>query len=182
MVRIGIVGIGFMGFTHYEAARALQGASVTAIATRSPKKRTGDWTGIQGNFGPPAGHVDLTGVNCFSEYQALSDDPDVDLIDVCVPTDKHKEVVLAAIAAGKPVLVEKPIAVRMEDAREMMTAARDANVPLFVAHALPLMSEFRFAADAIRSGEYGKLLAGHCRRIICTPDWSARLCPADDRR
>ena len=62
MTGIGIIGVGFMGYTHFEAAKKLNGAKVTAIATRSPKKLEGDWTGIQGNFGPPAGQVDLTDV------------------------------------------------------------------------------------------------------------------------
>ena len=175
MVKIGIVGIGFMGFTHFEAARAVRGARVTAIATRSEQKLRGDWTGIHGNFGPPARKIDVSDLKCFSDYRELIRDPDVDLIDVCVPTDRHKEVVLAAVAAGKPVLVEKPIAVSLNDAKEMLQAAQSADVSLYVAHALPLMAEFRFAADAIRSKNYGDLLAAHFRRIICTPDWSADM-------
>jgi len=68
--------------------------------------------------------------------------------------------------------VEKPIAVGLDDAREIVDAASAAGVPLFVAHVLPFMPEFRFAADAIRSETYGKLLGGHMRRVICPPDWS----------
>ena len=45
MLRVGIVGIGFMGMIHYLAYKKLTGAKVTAIATRRPKKRAGDWTG-----------------------------------------------------------------------------------------------------------------------------------------
>ena len=56
MVRIGIVGVGFMGMIHFLAARGLQGARVTAICSRDPKKLAGDWRDIQGNFGP-AGEV-----------------------------------------------------------------------------------------------------------------------------
>ncbi len=55
MVRIGIIGIGFMGYTHFEAAKKLDGAKVTAISTRDEKKLAGDWTSIQGNFGPARG-------------------------------------------------------------------------------------------------------------------------------
>ena len=55
MIRIGLIGIGFMGMTHFEGARQLKGAKVTAIATRDAKKRAGDCTSIQGNFGPRGG-------------------------------------------------------------------------------------------------------------------------------
>jgi predicted dehydrogenase len=172
MLRVGIVGIGFMGYTHFEGMRALDDVRVSAICTRNRKKLAGDWTGIQGNFGPPGGHVDVSGLACYADYHDLIADPNVDLIDVCVPTEKHKELVLAAIAAGKPVVVEKPIAVSLQDAREMVEAAVAADVPLFVAHVLPFMPEFRYAAEIIRTQAHGKLLGGHLRRVICPPDWS----------
>ena len=54
MLRIGIVGIGFMGYTHFEGARALKGAKITAIATRDAKKLAGDWTTIQETLAPAA--------------------------------------------------------------------------------------------------------------------------------
>src|ERR1700745_2527825 len=59
MVRIGVVGVGFMGMIHYLAARKLQGARVTAICSRDAKKLAGDWRGIRGNFGPPGQKMDL---------------------------------------------------------------------------------------------------------------------------
>src|SRR5207249_2967337 len=90
MIRIGIIGIGFMGMTHFEGARKLKGAKVTAIATRDKKKLAGDWTGIQGNFGPRGGHVDLSKVKKFSDYHALLADPDIDLVDICLPNDQHE--------------------------------------------------------------------------------------------
>jgi hypothetical protein len=67
MVRIGIVGIGFMGMIHYLAAQKLKGARVAAIHTRDPKKLAGDWTGIKGNFGPPGKKMDLGKVCTFRE-------------------------------------------------------------------------------------------------------------------
>ncbi len=52
MVRIGIVGIGFMGRIHFLAAQRLAGATVTAICSRDAAKRAGDWRTTRGNFGP----------------------------------------------------------------------------------------------------------------------------------
>ncbi|MEZ6060717.1 MAG: Gfo/Idh/MocA family oxidoreductase [Planctomycetaceae bacterium] len=175
MTRIGIIGIGFMGYTHFEGARDLQGARVTAIATRDAKKRSGDWNGIQGNFGPPAGSVDVSGLKCYADYHDLLADPDIDLVDVCVPTDKHSDVVLEALKAGKPTLVEKPIAVDLDEATQMVAAAETAGVPLLVAHVLPFFPEFRFVTEAVRSGEFGLLKAGHFKRVICPPEWSSGM-------
>ena len=53
MVRVGIVGIGFMGMIHYLAYKNVPGAKVAAICTRDKKKLAGDWRGIKGNFGSP---------------------------------------------------------------------------------------------------------------------------------
>ncbi len=172
MTRIGIIGIGFMGYTHFEAAKKLKNAKVTAIATRDEKKLAGDWTTIQGNFGPRAGHVDVSDLKTYSDYKELLADPDIDLVDICLPPELHEKVTLEAIAAGKPTLVEKPIAVELESANRMVEAAEKANVPLMVAQVLPFFPEFQFAADCVRLGRFGKLRAAHFRRVICQPDWS----------
>jgi len=59
MVRVGIAGIGFMGMIHYLAYEKVRGARVVAVQSSSAKKRSGDWRGIQGNFGPPGRRMDL---------------------------------------------------------------------------------------------------------------------------
>ena len=61
MVNIGICGIGFMGMIHYLAAQS-GAASVVALCSRDAKKLAGDWTSIQGNFGPRGTQMDLSGV------------------------------------------------------------------------------------------------------------------------
>jgi predicted dehydrogenase len=175
MIRIGIIGIGFMGMTHFEAARKLKGARVTAIATRNPKKLAGDWTSIQGNFGPRGGRVDLSNVKKFADYQSLLADRDIDLVDICLPIDQHEKVVLASLAARKHTLVEKAIALETKAADRMVAAAAKAKRLFMVAHVLPFFPEFKFAAECIQSGKYGKLRSAHFRRVISKPDWSADM-------
>src|ERR1700726_183545 len=109
MVRIGIVGVGFMGMIHYLAARKLKGARVTAICSRDAKKRAGDWRGIRGNFGPPGAKVDLSKIKAYEDLDEMLDDPDIDLIDICNPTHLHPLTAVRALRAGKHVLVEKAI-------------------------------------------------------------------------
>src|SRR5262245_30906663 len=160
MVRIGIAGIGFMGMIHFYGARKLRGGKVTAISTRNPRKLAGDWSSIQGNFGPRGRRrEDLTGVGRYSNIDDLLADPTIDLVDVCLPTERHPEVAIAALRAGKHVLVEKSIALDARDANRMLTAAKRAGRHLMVAHVLPFFPEFAFARQLIRSGKYGKLIA-----------------------
>ncbi len=183
MVRIGIVGLGFMGWTHFAAASKiseagkvtgskLKGGAVTAFATRSPEKLAGDWSSIQGNFGPRGPKLDLAKVGAYDDAHDLINDPDIDLVDICLPNDQHEEMALAALAAGKHVLVEKPIAVDLKSAEKMVAAAKKHNRLLMVAHVLPYFPEFSFAAETIASGKYGKLRAANFRRVISAPKWS----------
>ena len=175
MVRIGIVGIGFMGRIHYLAAQKLRGATVAAVCSRDPAKLAGDWRNTRGNFGPEPGQVDLSGVKTYANYADLLADPDIDLIDICTVTDQHAPLALAALKAGKHVLVEKAISLTTADADAMVAAAKAAGKLLMVAHVLPFFPEFAFAADVIRSGNYGRVLGGHFKRVIARPDWSADI-------
>ena len=178
MVRIGVVGVGFMGRIHFLASQRLADAKVTAICSRDPAKRAGDWTHTRGNFGPEPGRVDLTGVTAYADYRDLLADPAIDLIDVCTVTDQHAPLAIQALDAGKHVLVEKAIALSPADADTMLAAARRNNRLLMVAHVLPFFPEFKFAAEVIRSGKYGKVLAAHFTRVIAKPDWSADMADA----
>ncbi len=175
MVRIGIVGIGFMGRIHFLASQRLRNARVTAICSRDPAKRAGDWRSTRGNFGPEPGYVDLTGVKTYADYAELLADPEIDLIDICTVTDLHAPYAIQALQAGKHVLVEKAMALTPADADAMLAAARAAGKLLMVAHVLPFFPEFRYAAETVRSGKYGKLLAAHFVRVISQPDWSAEI-------
>jgi predicted dehydrogenase len=175
MVRIGIVGIGFMGRIHYLAGQRLRGAKVAAVCSRDSAKLAGDWRNTRGNFGPEPGQVDLAGVKKFANIADLLADPDIDLIDICTVTDQHAPLALQALRAGKHVLVEKAIALSTADADAMVAAARKAGKLLMVAHVLPFFPEFKFAAQTIRGGQYGKLLAAHFKRVIAKPDWSADI-------
>jgi predicted dehydrogenase len=82
------------------------------------------------------------------------------------------------VRAGKHVLVEKAIALTPEDADAMVAAARQAGKLLMVAHVLPFFPEFAFAAEFIRSGRGGRILAAHFTRVISKPDWSAEIADA----
>ena len=169
-VGIGIVGIGFMGMIHYLAASKLAGAKVVAINSRDPKKLAGDWSGIQGNFGPPGGPMDLSGVTAYPQFDAILADPSVDLVDLCVPNEDHARLAISALRAGKHVLVEKPIALSVEDADAMVSEAKRAGRMLMVGHVLPFFPEFAFARELVESGRFGKLKAAHLKRVIARSD------------
>ncbi len=185
MTKIGIVGIGFMGMIHYYAIQRITGAEVVAICTRDPKKLAGDWTGIQGNFGPRGGMEDLSNVRKYSEIDELLADEEVELVDICLPTHLHKSVSMASLNAGKHTLVEKPISISIDDANELVEleknigaarkAAGEGPCFLMVAHVLPFFAEYAYAKRIVESGEYGALVGAHFKRIISSPSPSRDL-------
>jgi predicted dehydrogenase len=172
MVRVGIAGIGFMGVTHFKAYPQVEGAQVAAIFTRDQKKLAGDWTNVRGNFGGAGGVQDLTGIKKYDDLDAMLADPEIDLIDLCLPSYLHRDLAIRALEAGKHVLVEKPIALNVEDADAMIAAAERTGKLLMVAQVLRFWPEFAVIKDLLDSGEYGALRGAHFKRVISRPDWS----------
>ena len=171
MLHIGIHGLGFMGMMHYLAYQKLSGVQVTAICETLPERRKGDWTNIKGNFGPQGTQMDLTGVKTYAEAEELYADPNVDLIDICLPPNLHAPMAIAALKSGKHVFSEKPIALSLTDA-DAMTAAAEAYKKLFmVGHVLPFFPAYAFVYEAVRTNKYGNLLGGHFDRVISDPVW-----------
>ncbi len=175
-VKIGIVGLGFMGMTHFEGAKQVEGGEVVAFATRNEKKLAGDWSSIQGNFGPRGSETtDLSGVTGYADYKELLANPEIDLVNVCLPTEKHESIAIEALEAGKHVLVEKPISIELDAAERMLAAAEKSGKLLMVAQVLPFFPEFAWVRNAVESGTYGKLQAAAFRRVIAPPDWSSDI-------
>ena len=171
MIRVGVAGIGFMGWIHYLAYQKVPGAKIAAICTRDKKKRAGDWRGIQGNFGPPGAKVDLSRIRTYGKLEELLADPEIDLIDNCLPPHLHADVSIRALKAGKHVFCEKPMALTTTECRRMVTAAEKAGKQILIGHVLPFFPEYAHARKLIASGRYGKLLGGSFKRVISDPLW-----------
>lgn len=171
MLNVGIVGVGFMGWIHYLAYKKTKGVKLAAICTRDEKKLAGDWTSIQGNFGPRGEVIDVSKLSCYSDLDAFLADPKIDLVDLCLPPHMHLEATLKSFAAGKHVFVEKPMALTAAECDKMVAAAKKAGKMLFVGHVLPLLPQYTIARKLIASGKHGKLLGGHFKRVISDPLW-----------
>ena len=118
MTRIGIIGLGFMGRVHYDTYSKVSGAkwSRSATPTRSARPATcrtrgATWTRAATRQLP----MDRIKGTC-DMARAVHDAADVDVIDICLPTPAHVDVVTAALATGKHVLCEKPLARTCADA------------------------------------------------------------------
>jgi predicted dehydrogenase len=144
MKRIGIVGAGLMGTWH--AARFAQLQS-----DRNGRLKMVGFYDVSPERATKA--VAEQGGRAFDNLDALLDA--VDVVDVCTPTPYHKEPVLAAAAAGKDVICEKPLARHLRDAEEMVAACEAAGVRLFVAQVVRFFRQFSRAKALLDEGVLG---------------------------
>jgi predicted dehydrogenase len=98
--------------------------------------------------------------------------PGVDAVDVCLPTPLHRPVAEQALAAGMHVLVEKPVALTLEDADAIGTAAQAAGRVLMVGHVLRFIPEVAELRRMAERGELGRPLAASAIRLSAPPDWN----------
>ena len=123
MVKVGIAGIGFMGWIHYLAYKRVPEVTLAAVCEQDPTRLSGDWRTIKGNFGPPGEMVDLAAVAKYTELKKLVADPNLDVIDICLPPSWHAKAAIMALKAGKHVFCEKPMALTTAECRRMVEAA-----------------------------------------------------------
>jgi len=171
MLKVGIAGLGFMGWIHWLAYQKTEGVQVEAICTPEENRRAGDWTDIKGNFGPPGEQVDLSEIRTYANLDEMLANPDLDIVDICLPPALHCDTIIQAASAGKHVFCEKPLALNLEDCDRAVAACRQHEKQLMVGQVLPFFTEFQFARDVIASGKYGKLLGGSFKRVISDPQW-----------
>ncbi|HET8550727.1 MAG TPA: Gfo/Idh/MocA family oxidoreductase, partial [Bryobacteraceae bacterium] len=100
-MRIGMVGLGFMGSTHLRAYKSIPDAEIVAVFSRNERSLSGDLTHIKGNIGGPGEKMDFSGVRAYRELDGILADPDVDALDICLPTHFHAGTAVRALRSGK---------------------------------------------------------------------------------
>jgi predicted dehydrogenase len=170
-MKIAVIGLGFMGSTHIRGLKGVPGAELAAVVSSDPRKLSGDLSGIQGNFGPPGEKLDFSGVKKYRTADEALADPAIEAVDICLPTDLHAPVAIAALRAGKHVLVEKPMALDGASADEMVAEAVRSGRTLMVGQVLRFIGAYRKAAERIRSGALGTVHSALFRRRCAAPAW-----------
>ena len=117
---IGLIGLGSMGRNHLRVLGGLAGAHLAAVSDPVPDAL--------------AAAVSASGAEGFADPRSLLDRPGLDAVVIAAPTTAHRPLALAAIERGLPVLVEKPLAANLDEAMEVVLAARGAGVPVQVGH------------------------------------------------
>jgi predicted dehydrogenase len=170
MANIAIVGMGMMGRTHYEAYGNIADAKVVAIADLEERRAAGDLAGTAGNvLRGGITHLPMDNIRGVRDYRELLAMNDVDVIDVCVPTPAHAEIAIAALAAGKHVVCEKPLARTLAEAEAIAAAAASAKTFFMPAMVMRFWPQWVWLKQAADERRYGKIVAAHFRRLASLP-------------
>ena len=164
-----------MGTTHLKALAAIRGARVAAVFSPFESELTGDLTSGLGNLGAPAERLDLGDAARYREMDALFADPAIDAVDICLPTYLHVAAAIAALRAGKHVLVEKPLALDAAAAHRVVDEAEKQGRILMCAHVLRFWPAYVAMREAALSRGLGTMRFGLFRRRCAVPAWSEWL-------
>ena len=168
--------MGFMGITHLGALSKIPNIELAAIYSNNPRILAGDLShAASGNLNRPPVDVDISSVRKYTVLQEMVEDPSLDAIDICLPTDLHASTTIAALEAGKHVLCEKPMAASQAECERMIAAAENAGRVLMIAHVLRFWPEYEFLLDFVRSKRYGAVRSATFTRRCGIPDWSTWL-------
>lgn len=142
-VRFGLIGFGAWGQHHAQSIVGTPGATLAGIAAPSEASRAA----------AAAAHP---GVPVFADHRALLAAVKPDLVDIVTPSHTHLEITRDALAAGCDVLLEKPMAVTLEDCREIARLARVSGRRVAVGHEFRISSQWGAIKDLITDGRIGE--------------------------
>lgn len=173
MKKIGIIGLGFMGGMHFSNYVKMPGVEVVAICDIVKETLEGGFLNAGGNIGGlDLGGVDIDKLKKYRNGMSLIKDPELDIVDICLPTYLHAKYTIAALKAGKNVMCEKPIARTLEDAKAVLKAAKNSDKMLMVGHCIRFWPEYAKAKQIVDSGRYGKVLSATLVRQSPVPTWA----------
>jgi myo-inositol 2-dehydrogenase / D-chiro-inositol 1-dehydrogenase len=144
-LRFGLIGFGAWGRFHAESIQKAPGARLAAIAARSDATAE-------------AAHQAFPGARIHRDWQNLLKDPGIDAVDIVVPNHLHREIGVAALKAGKHVLLEKPMANSIADCDALIAAARSSGKQLAIGHEFRLSTQWGLIKRVIDEGRIGRPL------------------------
>ncbi|MCL1795940.1 MAG: Gfo/Idh/MocA family oxidoreductase [Clostridia bacterium] len=150
MLKVGVIGMGQMGTEHARVYRKLPFTELTAVCERDDDRRAA----AHEAFGCPA-HKD---------YLELLSNPDIDAVSIVLPDNLHRPCVEEAIRQKKHILLEKPLAHKLEDARALYELAKGYEKVFTVGFLLRFDARFSAVKSALDSGELGEVVHICCRR------------------
>ena len=171
--------MGFMGATHLAAFHKLPNVQVSAICATNERVLSGDLTQVGGNLNLPKAQYDFSAIHKYTDWRDVLKDPALEAVDICLPTDLHVPVTVAALAAGKHVLCEKPMALDTDGCDRMASAATQHGRVLMIGQVLRFWPEYLTLEQFVKQQGH-HMTAARFVRSAGLPAWSRWL--PDEKR
>lgn len=156
MIKLAIIGCGRISYKHVQAAidnsKDIQLTAVCDLFAERAEQRALEYynkTHLQ--------------VKTFTDYKLMLEKVDCDLVSICTESGYHHEIVLFCMNKGVHVIVEKPMALSVSDAKEMIESAEKNNVKLCVSHQNRFNPPIQKLRNAVEQGRFGRIIAGNAR-------------------
>jgi len=174
MVKIGLLGFGFMGRCHLDNYLRLENEGmpikVVSICDVDTNKFQDQYT--SGNINVGMGKYDFTRYHLYSNIDEMLENEELDMVDITLPTYLHAEVTIKALNKGLHVLCEKPMALSSEECLKMVEASEKNNKKLMIAHCLRFWPAYEYLKACVDDRRYGNVVSAYFFRGGGTPKWS----------
>ena len=170
MLRVGILGFGFMGRIHHANYKKIEQVKVTAICdiradiVEITQQARGN---IKGTDDP----VDFSLFKIYRDFDKLLENEELDALSIALPTHLHAKFSQIALQAGVHVFCEKPMALNVSQCSEMIAASQKSGKVLQIGHCVRFWPEYAKAKEFIDSGQYGNVIAATFQRLGAMPTW-----------
>ncbi|MBE6929339.1 MAG: Gfo/Idh/MocA family oxidoreductase [Ruminococcaceae bacterium] len=161
MIKVGLIGCGFMGGMHAACYQALESLGVRVVAVADPRE----------SFAKDA--AAKSGAEIYQYGMDLIAKADVDVVDICLPTDMHVAHAVAAMRAGKHVFIEKPVCKNEDEMELLLKVEAETGVKVQIGQVIRQWSEYKWLKATVDAGTYGKVLSGSFRRLSSRPTWAS---------
>lgn len=150
-MKVAILGCGALGQVHANSFSKLKGIEITGVCDQ--KSESADDLSR------------ITGAPAFYSFQQMLAEAEFDAISITLPTYLHKEYTLLAAKARKHVICEKPIALTLEDAEEMIAACEENGVRLFIGQVVRFFPDYVSMKHSLDHGDIGRACVAHASRV-----------------
>lgn len=157
MIKVGLIGCGFMGAMHANCYKNIEGVELVAFADIRKERAEELAKG--------------TNATIYGDGKDLIANANVDIIDICLPTYLHAEYAMLAMEKVKYVFVEKPVALTVEEGAKMIQKAKETGACVQVGQVIRFWDEYVELQKIVESGIYGKVVNANFRRLSPRPEW-----------
>ncbi|MDO4550696.1 MAG: Gfo/Idh/MocA family oxidoreductase [Planctomycetia bacterium] len=168
-IRVGVIGLGMMGLTHLDVYSKLPGVEIAAIADINIHRLSGEEKASGNIEGQAQGGIDFSTIKKYKEGFDLIADPEIDLVDVCLPTMMHAQYAVAALKADKHLLLEKPMARTYDECVQILEAAVTAKGFAMPAMCIRFWPGYDWLKHAVENNTYGKVYSAQFYRLSSHP-------------